>query len=109
MEELELFQFRTSKFFFLYSIGSSGENDEDDDEHDLERIDIPRSLLDTRKYCATLGHKGKLKPEILLLLLLLKMKARSLIILGLMFFFLVIVNHSFAGQNCVFGSYWHPQ
>ena len=24
----------------------------------LERIDIPKELLDTNKYCVTLGHKG---------------------------------------------------
>ena len=67
MEEPELCRLYSSKFFFLYSIGSSGENDEDE-EHDLERIDIPRSLLDIRKYCATLGHKGKPRPTFYLFL-----------------------------------------
>ena len=32
----------------------------------LERIDIPKELLDTNKYCVTLGHKGKQKDYTLL-------------------------------------------
>ena len=41
-------------------IGCLKEQEEDGEEDELERIDIPKSLLDTEKYCATLGHKGKL-------------------------------------------------
>ena len=40
-------------------IGFLKEQEENGEEDELERIDIPKSLLDTEKYCATLGHKGK--------------------------------------------------
>ena len=46
------------------------------DPSSQERVDIPRELIVTSKYCATSGHK---------------------------------VNHSFGGQNCMFGSYLHPR
>ena len=32
---------------------------EDDSDNELERLDVPRAFLDTKMYCATLGHKGK--------------------------------------------------
>ena len=45
--------------YFFYTEAFKGEQVEEDDDVDLERLDVPRSLLDTKNYCATLGHKGK--------------------------------------------------
>ena len=45
---------------FFYTEAFKGEQVKEDDDVDLERLDVPRSLLDTKNYCATLGHKGKL-------------------------------------------------
>ena len=49
----------SNNFLTFLNLVFSKEEEEDNAEYNLERIDIPRSLLDTEKYCATLGHKGK--------------------------------------------------
>ena len=53
-----LFYSILSPLMITFLIGYSNEQEEDGEEDELERIDIPKSHLDTEKYCATLGHKG---------------------------------------------------